>query len=71
MTLHAEMSVVLSGPMGPKAHARKIAEEIKKRDRWHRPDGAALRAKQIWIRARKYPEMFRRVNGGVIELIAT
>lgn len=69
MTLHEAMVAVLldvSHPMRPV----EIAEEINKRNSYHRNDGQAIESSQISARANNYPDIFA-ITDGVIGLTNT
>jgi hypothetical protein len=67
-TLHEAMEIVLRDRPDLTATASELGEAIGQRRLYARKDGACPKARQISARARKYPELFKVIEPGLIRL---
>jgi hypothetical protein len=69
-TLHEAIRIVLSDRESHTATTREISEEIERRRLYSRKDGNSARATQINARVRQYPELFKFVEPGLVQLLS-
>lgn len=69
MTLHEAIANVLRDRQGKRAHIVEIAEQIAHLGLYTREDGRAPDRQQVSARISSYPDLFRRLGGGVIALV--
>jgi hypothetical protein len=67
--LHKAMMIVLWERDSRTATTREISNEIERRQLYLRKDGETARAKQINARVRQYPELFRFIEPGLVQLV--